>query len=236
MSTTGHGGRPRHPTPLPAITIGDYLAAVAVRGPRSGEDRGEGEPPLTYAELALDVERVACGLLALGIEKGDRIAIWAPHSTEWTLVELAAARAGAVLVIFDGEWDADQLVAALRQANPRLLAAGSSERVAWLEAARGELPQVVRLIALDGLPRADQDDLTWAELLVAGSAIDPARLAEREATLRPDDPTSIEYEQLLHGELQAITLTHRDYVASRANSTRPGGDPPGAVTEKERDR
>ena len=136
-------------------------------------------------------------------------------------------------MILDGEWSADQLDAALRQANARLLAAGGCERLASLDAARGE---AVRLVALDGLSCAGRDDLTWAELLVAGSAIDPARLAVREATIGPDDPASIEYEQLLDGELQATTLTHRDYVTSRANSTRPGGDALGAVTEKERDR
>jgi fatty-acyl-CoA synthase len=217
MSETGHDGRLRHPTPLPAITIGDYLAAVAARGPRPGEDRGKGGAPLTYAELALDVERVACGLLALGIEKGDRIASWAPHSTEWTLIQLAAARAGAVLVILDGEWSTDQLDAALRQANPRLLAAGGPERLASLQAARGELSHDGRLVALDGLPCASRDGLTWAELLVAGSAIDPARLAEREATLDPDDPASIEYEQLPGGELQTTTLTHRDYLGGNAH-------------------
>jgi fatty-acyl-CoA synthase len=228
MGKTGHGGRPRHPTPLPAITIGDYLAAVAARGPRPGEDRGNG---LTYAELALDVERVACGLLALGIEKGDRIAIWARHSTDWTVVQLAAARAGAVLVILDGEWSGDQLAAALREARPRLLAAGGSERLASLEAARGE---AVRIIALDGLPSAVEEDLTWAELLVAGSAMDPALLAEREVTLDPDDPASIEYEQLPDGELQATTLSHRDYVATQANRTRRGGNALDWVKEEDR--
>src|SRR5688572_18823450 len=126
MSDTDHGGRLGHPTRLPAMTIGEYLAAVAARKPRLSE---EGGARLTYAELALDVERVACGLLALGINKGDRIAIWAPHSTEWTLVQLAAARAGAVLVILDGEWSTDQLRAMLRQTNPRLLAASGSERL-----------------------------------------------------------------------------------------------------------
>jgi fatty-acyl-CoA synthase len=233
MSATGHGGRLGHPTPLPAMTIGDYLAAIAARGPRLGEERGMSGARLTYAELALDVERVACGLLALGIEKGDRILIWARHSTEWTLVELAAARAGAVLVILDGEWSTDQLHAALREANPRLLAADGSERLAALEAARGELPQVERLVALDGLTCAGRADLTWAELLVAGSAIDPARLARREATLHPDDPASIEYEQLPGGELQATTLTHRDYVATHANSTRLGVSAPSLATEQE---
>ena len=100
------------------MTIGDYLAAVAARGPRPEADRATDGPRLTYAELALDVERVACGLLAVGIEKGDRIVIWAHHSTEWTLVELAAARAGAVLVILDGEWSSGQLGVALRRRPP----------------------------------------------------------------------------------------------------------------------
>ena len=91
----GHPARgPRHRAPLPAITIGDYLAAVAARGPRCRSPVGDDARRLTYAELALDVERVACGLLALDIAKGDRIAIWAPETTEWALVQLAAARAG----------------------------------------------------------------------------------------------------------------------------------------------
>ena len=195
MSRTGHAGRQRHPTPLPAITIGDYLAAVAGRGPRPGEERGKGGARLTYAELALDVERVACGLLALGVEKGDRIAIWAPHSTEWTLVELAAARAGAVLVILDGEWSTDQLGAALRQTNPRLLAASGSERLASLEAACGELAHVGRLVALDGLPCAGRrrPDMGGAARRRLGDRPGPARRARGQApipTTRPRSSTS----------------------------------------------
>jgi len=190
MGDTDHGGQPAHPTRLPAMTIGEYLAAVAARRPRLSDDGGA---RLTYAELALDVERVACGLLALGINKGDRIAIWARHSTEWTLVQLASARAGAVLVTLDGEWSGEQLHAVLRQTSPRLLAAAGSARLDALDAARGALARVEPLVALDGLRCGGRADLTWAELLIAGSAIDPARLAQREATLDPDDPASAHY-------------------------------------------
>jgi fatty-acyl-CoA synthase len=207
------------------MTIGDYLAAVAARGRRDAE--GEGGARLTCAELALDVERVACGLLALGIQKGDRIVFWAGHSNPGTLLELAAARAGAVLVILDGEWSTDQLHEVLRATDPRLLAAGGCERLASLEAARGELARNEPLVELDGLPCGSRADLTWAELLVAGSAIDPALLAEREAALDPDDPTSIEYEQFPDGELRATTLTHRDYL---------GGNARGGFTVKEQHR
>ena len=227
MSETGHRGRSGRHTPLPAMTIGDYLAAVAARGPRPEPDGGAGGPRLTYAELALDVERVACGLLALGIEKGDRIVIWAQHSTAWTLLELAAARAGAVLVILDGEWSTDQLHAVLRETGPRLLAAGGCERLASLGPARGELAGIGPLVELDGQRCGGRADLTWAELLVAGAAIDPARLAEREAVLDPDDPASIEYDQLAGGELQATTVSHRDHL---------GGNAFGVVAGKEQDR
>ena len=209
------------------MTIGDYLAAVAARGPRPEQDRVTSGPRLTYAELALDVERVACGLLALGIEKGDRILIWAQHSTAWTLVELAAARTGAVLVILDGEWSTGRLRAVVRETDPRLLAAGGCERLAGLEAARAGLARSEPLVELDGLPCVGRVDLTWAELLVAGSAINPARLAERDAVLDPDDPAFIEYERLAGAEPQATTITHRDFL---------GGNAFGAVTPKEQDR
>jgi fatty-acyl-CoA synthase len=232
MSATGPGHRPGTHTPLPAMTIGEYLAAVAVRGRRDAET--EDGARLTYAELALDVERVACGLLALGIQKGDRIVIWARRSTPWTLLELAAARAGAVLVILDGAWSTDQLHAVLRATDPRLLAAGGCERLASLEAVRGELAGNEPLVELEGLPCGGRADLTWAELLVAGSAIDPALLAEREAALDPDDPTSIEYEQLAGGELRPTTLTHRDYVAAQAYGTPAGGMTDGIVNEQDR--
>jgi fatty-acyl-CoA synthase len=205
---------PRHRAPLPAITIGDYLAAVAARKPRCRAPVGDAAAQLTYAELALDVERVACGLLALKVEKGDRIAIWAPDSTEWTLVQLAAARAGAVLVILDGDWGADQLLATLAGARPMLIFTAASERVALLASVRSELADPGRLVTIDGPACGGPDDLTWGELLLAGSAVHPARLGQREATLRPGDAVSIEYELLAGGGLRATTLTHRDYLAA----------------------
>ena len=88
-----------------------------------------------------------------------------------------------------------------------------SERLAQLAAVWSELAALERLVTIDGVPCGGRDDLTWGELLVTGSAVDPARLAEREASLRPDDPVSIEYERPASGELEATTLTHRDYLA-----------------------
>ena len=139
-------------------TAGDHHWGLPCGGRRPGAAPrapvGDGEARLTYAELALDVERVACGLLALGVEKGDRVAIWAPESMGWTLVQLAAARAGAVLVILDGDWDVRELGSALPEAGvrgcwsgrccaSRQLGAGS-QRAGGARAARGDCRGAVR--------------------------------------------------------------------------------------------
>src|SRR5262245_21926357 len=52
----------------------------------------------TYQELDADVNRVALGLLAMGIRKGDRVGIWSPNCPEWVLVQYATAKVGAILV------------------------------------------------------------------------------------------------------------------------------------------
>ena len=62
-----------------------------------------------------------------------------PSRREWALVQLAAARAGAVLVILDGDWTSEQLLAIFREASVRLLVTAGSERLAQLAAVRSEL-------------------------------------------------------------------------------------------------
>ena len=117
MPRPGNGPRPRHGLGLPPITVGDYLAALAARGLDASAAGLPGER-VAYTELALDVERVACGLLDLGVARGDAIAIWAPPSPRWRLVQLASARIGAVLVTIDGDWDPDGLAQVLAAERP----------------------------------------------------------------------------------------------------------------------
>src|SRR5262252_1601990 len=89
---------PSH-APLSSQTIGAAFTSVAARQPDALAlvARHQGIR-LTYAELADEVERVALGLLALGIEKGDRVGIWSQTCAEWTILQFASARVGAILV------------------------------------------------------------------------------------------------------------------------------------------
>ena len=78
--------------PLLGITIGDMLDAIAARHPQNDAlvVRHQ-DVRYTYAELQRHVDRVARGLLALGVEKGDRVGIWSPNTAEWVLTQYAAA-------------------------------------------------------------------------------------------------------------------------------------------------
>ena len=84
--------------PLLGRTIGDDLRRTIARfGDRDAMvDRPTGRR-WTYAELGADVDRVARGLLEIGIDKGDRVAIWAPNCAEWVLTQYATAAVGAIL-------------------------------------------------------------------------------------------------------------------------------------------
>lgn len=71
----------------------------------------------TYAEYGRMVDRVARGLMALGIEHGDHVAIWATNWPEWTLLQLASARIGVVLVTVNPAYRARELAYTLEQAD-----------------------------------------------------------------------------------------------------------------------
>jgi acyl-coenzyme A synthetase/AMP-(fatty) acid ligase len=145
------------------------------------------------SERALDVERVACGLLALDIRTGEAVALWAPSTSRATLVQLAVARVGAELVALDGDWPADALASALVATAPRVIVVEGAGRLAMLVAIRDRVPQLERLVVLDGPPPPGSDDIGWSELLVAGSAVDPRRLVERVAAVGSAEARRLSY-------------------------------------------
>ena len=102
--------------PLIGRTIGDDLLRTARR---LGEREALVDVPSgrrwTYRELNSAVDRVASGLLRLGIAKGDRVGIWAPNCAEWVFVQYAAARIGAVLVNINPAYRSYELAHVLNQ-------------------------------------------------------------------------------------------------------------------------
>ncbi|MFE5490097.1 AMP-binding protein [Streptomyces virginiae] len=195
--------------PLLGDTIGENLDRTVRRFPGRDAlvDVAAGRR-WTYAELAADVDALALGLLDLGIAKGDRVGIWAPNRAEWTLVQYATAKIGAVLVTVNPAYRSHELEYVLRQSGIRLLAAAerfkTSDYAAMIEEVRPRCPDL-EFVALLGGP-------LWESLLERGRRGDPADLARAQAALSPDDAVNIQYTSGTTGFPKGATLSHHNIL------------------------
>ncbi|HEX4011310.1 MAG TPA: AMP-binding protein [Solirubrobacteraceae bacterium] len=162
----------------------------------------------TYAELDEAVNELARGLLAAGVAKGDRIGIWAPNCAEWTMVQYATAKLGAILVNINPAYQTSELEYALTQSGCRMLIAApgfkTSDYRAMVAEVRPQLEALERLVFLDGPD--------WTQLLAEGAGVDAARLHARMDELAPGDPINIQYTSGTTGFPKGATLTHRNIL------------------------
>src|SRR5215469_9537138 len=195
--------------PLLGQTIGDNLRQTAGQYP--GSDALVDVPTgrrWSYAQLDADTDDLASGLLTLGIEKGDRVGIWAPHCPEWVLLQYATAKIGAILVNINPAYRSHELGYVLRQSEIRLLVSAegfkTSDYRAMIGEVAGEAPDLERVIYL-GTPG-------WDELVAAGAAAGSAAVASRSATLAFDDPINIQYTSGTTGFPKGATLSHHNIL------------------------
>ncbi len=196
-------------TPLLGETIGANLERVVER---FAEREALVDVPSgrrwTYRELNDDVDRVARGLLAMGVEKGDRVGIWSPNCAEWVLVQYATAKVGAILVNVNPAYRSHELAFVVNQSGMRLLVSAveykTSDYRSLVEGVRDECPRLHDVVLI-GEP-------SWAALVDGGSAVSVEELAERRAMLGPDDPINIQYTSGTTGFPKGATLSHHNIL------------------------
>ncbi|WP_122262672.1 AMP-binding protein [Ornithinimicrobium cerasi] len=195
--------------PLLERTIGDTLDATA-RAHHDREalvDAATGRR-WTYGELLGDVERVARGLIASGVRTGDRVGIWAPNCAEWTIVQLATAKLGVILVNINPAYRTHELAFVLNQAGVRMLVVAEefrgSDYPAMVEEVLPGCPSLARTVVIG------QD--SWRELLQNSTQVTRSRLHEIQSTLSPDDPVNIQYTSGTTGFPKGATLSHRNIL------------------------
>src|SRR5690349_7215178 len=112
----------------------------------------------TYAELNAEIDVVARGLMAMGIDKGDRVGIWAPNCAQWTVTQYAMAKIGAILVNINPAYRTHELGYVLNQSGARMLVAAtsfkSSDYVAMVNQVRPETPKLADVVFI-GTPDWD---------------------------------------------------------------------------------
>jgi fatty-acyl-CoA synthase len=195
--------------PLLGDTIGtNFDRTVAAHGERDALVDCAAGTRWTYRELAADVAAVALGLLELGIRKGDRVGIWSPNRAEWTLVQYATAKIGAILVNINPAYRVHELEYVLNQAGIRTLVSAqefkTSQYAEMVTEVRSRCPDLLDVVLLDS------DG--WDDLVARGKAADPARLAEIADTLTADDPINIQYTSGTTGFPKGATLSHHNIL------------------------
>jgi fatty-acyl-CoA synthase len=194
--------------PLLGETIGECLRRTVAKYPEREAlvVRSQGYRA-TYRALWDAVTDVARGLLAMDIQRGDRVGVWSPNRFEWVVLQYATARIGAILVNINPAYKSSELAYVLNQAGVSVLAMSRGFRhnnyIAMLADVRAGCPTVRATVVFE-------DD--WAELIAAAARVPADQLAEREAALQFDDPINIQYTSGTTGFPKGATLSHHNVL------------------------
>ena len=161
----------------------------------------------TYSQLWQQSEEVAKAFLAIGVQKGDRVALWAPNCYEWVLVQYATARIGVILVNINPAYRSSELAYVLGQSGTSVIVSavsfkGSSYK-AMIEEGRWSCEHLKEIIYLDE---------SWQQFLNKAKNISDEQLRVMEQTIRFDEPVNIQYTSGTTGFPKGVTLSHHNIL------------------------
>ncbi len=220
-------------TPLPPyrdVTVGALLTLLAQSIPNNEAlvytDRGL---RFTFAELEAEARLIARGLMASGVQRGGRVALWATNVPEWVVLQFALAKIGAILVTVNTALRAHEVDYLLRQSEAATVVTISGFKdVNYVEALReigairkdggdGKLPHLKRAIFIrrgeEDCPEGqDSRMLPYESLRQKADQISEAELDAREATVGLDDVINMQYTSGTTGFPKGVMLSSRNIV------------------------
>ncbi|SNB86163.1 fatty-acyl-CoA synthase [Pseudomonas sp. URIL14HWK12:I8] len=181
----------------------------------------------TWQQLAEAVDQHARALMALGVQPGDRLGIWAPNCAEWCITQFASAKVGAILVNINPAYRSSELDYALGQSGCRWVICADAFKTSDYHAmllglvpglSTGQpgalicerFPELRGVVSLAAVPPSGF--LAWHELQARADAISREALTERQAQLRCDDPINIQYTSGTTGFPKGATLSHSNIL------------------------
>jgi len=177
---------------------------------------GGGWTPISWTNYGRAVARCANLLLAEGLEPGERAAIWTANRPEWQIADLAILHAGGATVALYQTLAPAQVKYLLQHSQSRLLFLDDRGRLEQILAMRSELPDLRRVVLLDGdAPELEGWVISWEAGLAQGDSFGRARpglLASRWQAVAPGDLACLIYTSGTTGTPKGVMLTHRNLV------------------------
>ncbi|MEM7802147.1 MAG: AMP-binding protein [Chloroflexota bacterium] len=217
-------------TPLLGLTIGDFFDQTAAKYPQNEAlVAWHQNIRWTYSQLQAEIDRCARGLLALGLQRGDRVGMWSPNCAEWVVIQFATAKIGIILVNINPSYRLHELEYALNQSGCKGIviaqAFKSSNYTQMLydlapelnstspnQLDSAKLPHLKTIIRLGEEPSPGM--LTWSDMMAAGEAqgIKQEDVLAVQRELQFDDPINIQYTSGTTGYPKGATLSHHNIL------------------------
>jgi fatty-acyl-CoA synthase len=221
------------PEDIDGLTVGGLLDLVYERRP---DDEAlvyaDRDLRYTYREFREAVEGCARALMALGLEKGDHVAVWGQNVPEWVTLQFATGKIGAVLVTINPAYKSHELKYVLEQSDAEALFLTEGARDAdFLEILRGavpelaeagelsaeELPFLKNIVLMGGDPPGNLPVMGFDELLERAEEVSPEELRGRQASLSAEDVINMQYTSGTTGFPKGVRLTHTNIVKNAFN-------------------
>lgn len=173
--------------------------------------RGEDWVSVTWTEVALEAYELAAGLLALGLQQGERVAIVAGTRYEWVLADLAVMCAGGATTTVYPTTSAEDAAYILTDAGCRFAFVEDSMQFEKIASHASEIPSLEKLIAMEPIPGATSFDM----LRTLGRehlAANPNAVTEATDAIGPDDLATLIYTSGTTGKPKGVRLVHRSWV------------------------
>ena len=170
----------------------------------------------SWGELGRRVDDLAAGLLSLGLERGDRVGIWAPNRSEWTLAQFATAKAGLILVNVNPAYRRSELEYAMNKVECKaLILAPALKTSNYLEITDDlvkakKLPHLRHIVRLG--PEKTPGMLNFDDVATAGGNAEKMKLADLGPRLQFDDAINIQFTSGTTGHPKGATLSHHNIL------------------------